>query len=215
MGFQMSDQPVGPFFDVSGRRIKDGPAPRAAEVAAAVRAASDLPAEAWQPTVALAGPSITGTACFELHPLVPIQVFFRPAEPAPELDSGPAVIQIEATVDLNAQSTYPPYRMLAVHLSGNICQPIGTAWELTDGFFFVPPQPGSTTEPTSFSIQAQLVPDSNQQVATEEPDFTSCATTFFATSHRYFGPDSWLGFFSFESWIWTCNILFKGWQVCS
>lgn len=161
MGFQMSDQRVGPFFDVSGRRIKDGPAPRAAEVAAAVRASLDLPAEAWQPTVALAGPRITGTACFELHPLSPIQIF-RSAEPAPELDSGPAVIQIEATVDLNAQFTYPPYRMLAVRLSGNICQPIGTEWELTDGFFFVPQQLGSITEPVSFSIQAQRVPLINQ-----------------------------------------------------
>jgi hypothetical protein len=211
----MSDQPVGPFFDVSGRRIKDGPAPRAAEVAAAVRAALDLPAEAWQPTVALAEPRITGTACFELHPLAPIQIPLLSAEPAPELDSGPAVIQIEATVDLNAQSTYPPYRMLAVSLSGNICQPLATEWELTDGFFFVPQQAGSNTEPVSFSIQVQRVRLGNQQVAAEEPDFTSCATSFFAISHRYFGPDSWLGIFSFENFIWTCNILFKGWQACS
>ncbi len=83
----MDDQPVGPLFDTSGRRIKDGPAPQqAADVAAAVRAALDIPAEAGRPAAASAEPKITGTACFELHPGHPAQIFS--SEPAFELNSG-------------------------------------------------------------------------------------------------------------------------------
>jgi hypothetical protein len=115
------------------------------------------------------------------------------------------VIQIQATVDL---FTYP-YRMLAVNLSGDICHPLGTEWQLIDGYF------SQQNDPLSLSILAQLGPSPNRQIAAQEIDFTSCAQTFFAVSWRYQGPDSYLSIFSYEDYIWTCNILFKGWQACS
>jgi hypothetical protein len=199
----MDDRNVGPLFDISGRRIKNGRAPQAAEVAAAVRAALDIPAEAGRPTAAPAQPTITGTACFELHPGHPAQIFS--SEPAFELNSGPGVIHIQATVDL---FTYP-YRILAVNLSGNICQLIETEWQVIEGNF-------GGDEFNGLLLTAERVPLSNQQVAAEEMNFTSCASVFAAVATHHQNPDSYLAVFAFDTWgLWTCNILFKGWQACS
>lgn len=205
----MSDQPVGPFFDASGRRMKDGPAPQAADVTAAVRAALNLPAEAWRPAAPVAGSEITGTACFELHVGPPLQVFS--SGPAFEPDSGSAVIQIQATVDLSWPLTYP-FHMLAINVSGDIYQPpLGPGWHLIEGYFSE-----QTSEGFPLSIQAQLGPGQNELLSAQGIDYASGATTFSAIGWWYQGPDSWGGVFSYDGdWPLTCRILFRGWQACS
>ena len=175
----------------------------------AVRAALNLAAEAWRPPAAPAGSEITGTACFELHIGPPLQVLS--SGPAVEPDSGSAVIQIQATVDLSWPLAYP-FRMLAINVIGDIYQPpLGPGWQLIEGHFSEHASQGFP-----LSILAQLGPRQNQPPPAQEVDFASHETTFSTVVWWYKVPNSWGGVFYYDdNPHFKSRILFKGWQACS
>jgi hypothetical protein len=185
----MVTQPSEAYFDTSGKKIKEGPAPHAIGMPAALLAALGIPTEAPRHLKDFTA-SETATACLELH-------------------SGPTVINIQITADLTYHSQTSPYTILGASFGGDICTspgPGATQWQVNLGYI---------GRPWLF-LFAQRVPPGN---APQEAAMAvgTCADGISIIG-GYKEPSTYTGIYGFlgESiWSHDHTTLFKGWQPCS
>ena len=174
------------YFDTSGKRVKEGVAPHAIGVPAALRAALRIPARPQAGITELTPPE-TATACLELH-------------------SGPAVINIQVNADVTSYTHDSPYRILEASFRGDICTgPEVTQWQVTDGYI----------GESFLLLAAERVPPTNE-ARDAELAVGSCAQSIiilgiYKNPSSYPGIFGFNG----ELFSFSHTTLFKGWQACS